>query len=415
MGLIVAGALAAGALAACGNNGSNASDSDEIVLGFPAALTGASAAYGKPQADAAQMTVDQINADGGVKELGGKKVKLIVEDTKSDPATTTKIIREMARDGVTAFLGPGPSAEVIASKPLLESLKIPAVTSAVDPTITEDSEYIFRTLPSITAVTDQAVTYIKSLIDGGTYPDLKNVGILILNQPPGPAQRPILEEGIKALGLNVTVVEYDPSQVKDFAPILAKFEAANVDLITGNQYPNDSILFAQAVGAQSWRPRDGFFFAGAPIYQDAFTKAVGDDALGWTGLAYYKDTTSDYFTPESNALSKAFTEKTGLAMDQSSGASGASAVSLALDAVAAAKSTDPEKVAAALRTDVKFDDPAGSTFPFYMTPGGVDFDENGNNLAVLSPVVQILAGGKLAYVYPDELATADLVPYSKIQ
>jgi branched-chain amino acid transport system substrate-binding protein len=415
VGLFVAGALAAASLAACGSGGSNSSSSDEILLGFPVALTGPSAAYGKPQATAAQMTVDAINKAGGVKELGGKKVKLLVEDTKSDPATATKIIREMARKGVSVLVGPGPSKEVVAAKPLIESLKIPAITSAVDPTVTDNAKYVFRTLPAVTSATAKSVEYLKGLIEGGTYPDIKKVGILMLNQSPGPAQLPILKKGIEDLGLSTTVVEYDPSQVKDFAPLVAKFKDEGVDIIVGNQYPQDAILFAQAVAGQSWRPRDGFFFVGAPIYQDAYRKAVGDDVVGWTGYAYYSNADTDYYPAESRELAKAFLAKTGQSLDQSSGASGASAVALAIDGIAAAKSTDPKKIAAAMHDDLNFTDPTGSAYPYYTTPGGVDFDENGNNLNVKSPVVQLLKGGTLAYVYPTELASADLVPYSQIK
>jgi branched-chain amino acid transport system substrate-binding protein len=400
-------------LAACGG-ASGGSGGKQIVLGFPAALTGSAAAYGKPQAEAAQMLVDQINKDGGVKELGGMTVKLLVEDTKSDPATATRIVREMAPQ-VTMFVGPQISSEVVAAKPLIESLKIPTASSALDPTTTQNGHYLFRNLPSITAMTQQGVDYVKHLIGGGIYPNIKRVGILMNNQPPGPAQLPVLEKGLEDLGLTTTVVQYDPTQVKDFAPIVAKFKADNVDLVTGDQYPNDIIQFAHAVGAQSWRPPAGFFFVGSGIDQSDVLKAAGDDMIGWTATAHYMNVDSDYFSPEAHEFAKAYAAKTGTDLAMSTGAAGAANVSLALDAIAAAKSTDPAKVTEALRNNVRFTDPKGSLYPYYTAPGGVNFGSGGDNQAAVTAVLQLTKGGGVQYVWPDALKTADLVPAGQPQ
>ena len=128
-----AGLLTASTLTACGGGSSESGrSSKEILIGVPAPLTGPSAAWGKQQADAAKAVADAVNAAGGIKELDGAKLKLEVRDTKSDPVECTKIIREFANEHVSAIVGPSGSPEVIASKPLLASLKIPAFTGATD-------------------------------------------------------------------------------------------------------------------------------------------------------------------------------------------------------------------------------------------------------------------------------------------
>jgi ABC-type branched-subunit amino acid transport system substrate-binding protein len=203
--------------------------------------------------------------------------------------------------------------------------------------------------------------------------------------------------------------------VKDFAPIVAKFKADNVDLVTGDQYPNDIIQFAHAVGAQSWRPPAGFFFVGSGISQSDVLAAAGDDMIGWTATAYYMDLNSGYFSPQAIEFAKEFSAKTGKDLVRSQGAQGAAVVSLALDAIAAAKSTDPAKVTEALRNNVRFTDPKGSLYPYMATPGGVNFGSGGDNQAAVSAVLQLTKGGGVQYVWPDALKTADLVPAGRPQ
>ena len=60
-----------------------------ITVGYGANLTGFLAVHDKLIANGAKLAVDQIDAKGGI---GGKvKIKLIREDTKSDPAASVSV------------------------------------------------------------------------------------------------------------------------------------------------------------------------------------------------------------------------------------------------------------------------------------------------------------------------------------
>jgi len=92
-------------LAACGGGGA-ASDSnsgsgtesssggdtssgekvDEIVIGNLLPLSGTAASLGKIGQQARDMAVEEINEAGGIKSMGGAKLKMVYADSKGDSA-----------------------------------------------------------------------------------------------------------------------------------------------------------------------------------------------------------------------------------------------------------------------------------------------------------------------------------------
>ena len=57
----------------------------EVRIAFLDCLSGSNADAGIQDLNGAQLAVDDINAAGGIKALGGAKVKLVVVDLTSDP------------------------------------------------------------------------------------------------------------------------------------------------------------------------------------------------------------------------------------------------------------------------------------------------------------------------------------------
>ena len=147
-GLFVAAAVALVAPPA------QAQQSCPVRLGGILPLTGSLASIGKGIADAAQMTVDQINQAGGVK---GCPIEFILRDDQTQTPVAmdaAKFLIEVQR--VPAIIGPVPSAAAV---PVLTSIAAPAkvvlaTCCATTPTLTtlaqegKSGGYFFRTLPT---------------------------------------------------------------------------------------------------------------------------------------------------------------------------------------------------------------------------------------------------------------------------
>jgi branched-chain amino acid transport system substrate-binding protein len=96
-----------------------ASAQKPIKVGFPIILSGPGALFGEPASKGAQMFVDEINAKGGVL---GRKMELVVRDTKGQPDEAVRVAREMIlKDNVDFLVGTltsaeGPAVSVVAKE-----------------------------------------------------------------------------------------------------------------------------------------------------------------------------------------------------------------------------------------------------------------------------------------------------------
>jgi branched-chain amino acid transport system substrate-binding protein len=413
VGVLTCGMLAASTLAACGGESAGDGVEDgEILVGVPAPLTGPAAAWGQNQVDGAQAVADAINESGGIKELDGAKLKLVVRDTKSDPVEAGKIVRGLASEGVVAIVGPVSSSEVLTVKPLLQSLKIPAFTGSTDSRVTEDNVngYIFRTQLSIAQSVPETVEFVKSAAEEGTLPEVSKVGVVSTSTPPGSSATPQLMELIESeLGAEPTLYEYDPTQIKDFAPTVAKMRQDGVELIMGYQNPVDADLFAKAVAAQSWRPA-AFVFTSSPPYQDAFREAAGSAVEGWVSSAYSPAAMDiDYFSDELRDVAKAFESSHDHTFAGSTASVGANNVAVLANAIAAAASADPADITEAAR-GLDFSDPTSAPYPYMTTVGGLQFNEDQENPTLVVPIVQGTADAAAATIWPAEVATDEYQP-----
>ncbi len=123
--------------------GSAVSGGDIIKVGEFASLTGKEATFGQMSHHGTQLTIEEVNAAGGVL---GKKIRLIYEDDQSkagEPATVVKKL--ISRDRVIAVLGEVASSRSMEAAPICQQNKIPMISpSSTNVKLTEMGDYIFR-------------------------------------------------------------------------------------------------------------------------------------------------------------------------------------------------------------------------------------------------------------------------------
>ena len=93
-----------------------------IKVGVPIPLSGPAALYGEPALKGAQMFVDELNKAGGVL---GRKIELIVRDSKATPDEAVRVAREMIlKENVDFLVGTLTSAEGPAVSTIAKENKI---------------------------------------------------------------------------------------------------------------------------------------------------------------------------------------------------------------------------------------------------------------------------------------------------
>ena len=122
-------------------------ESQEIVLGAMFPLTGDGAAYGEPLSQQLMLSVDEINAAGGIQ---GKKIKLVLEDSKCTPKDGSNAANKLVNvDKVKVIFGGACSGETLGAAPIAEQNHVIIISpAATSPDLTKAGDYIFRTAPS---------------------------------------------------------------------------------------------------------------------------------------------------------------------------------------------------------------------------------------------------------------------------
>src|SRR5262245_46883527 len=77
-----------------------------VNIGVIQPLSGANAQSGVNCRNGIELAADEINAEGGIKTLGGAKINLIVSDSTSNPTIAPSVTQRLiAQNDLTAVLG----------------------------------------------------------------------------------------------------------------------------------------------------------------------------------------------------------------------------------------------------------------------------------------------------------------------
>ncbi len=149
LSVLATGAMFMSALTGCGG-GSKGADGDTIKVGGLLEMTGGSASFGISGKNGIDLALKKINEKG---VLGGKKLSLVVADTKSEASEATNGMQKLiSQDKVVAVIGPNQSSAVIASGAINNGAKVVDITPmgtnpdvTVDPKTKQVKPYSFRT------------------------------------------------------------------------------------------------------------------------------------------------------------------------------------------------------------------------------------------------------------------------------
>jgi branched-chain amino acid transport system substrate-binding protein len=116
-----------------------AEDQGAVKIGAYLPMTGGVAAYGKMEWAGIQT------ANSMEPEVLGKKIELVLLDTKSDQIESSNAVSLLTEMKVAGIIGEAISADTMAGNPISEKAKIPSVSpTATNPLVTQGKEYAFR-------------------------------------------------------------------------------------------------------------------------------------------------------------------------------------------------------------------------------------------------------------------------------
>jgi branched-chain amino acid transport system substrate-binding protein len=385
---IEVGARVGAALLALVLSSAAAFAADEIVVGASIPLSGPLAGFGSFQQWGYKRAVEEANKAGGIK-VDGKKlnVRLILRDDRTDPNVTASNTETLiSRDHVTAILGSCTPVLVNAGALVAERHRIPIVT-ACDPLEAFKSvrkwSYawdLFFHEPDLAAAPFHLLEDFKVETN-------KRVAILHDNGPDGQVVGgQIWPEVAKNTGYQVVQNSSFPVDNTQFTSLITEAKIKQVDIALVDAITPQAVALRKQMASANFLPKVLVIEKGAEPVQ--FAQALGKLSDGVLVGGYW-DPSFPY--PGAADLAKAFEKETGQTSSQHIADSYAAAQVL-LDAIAAAGSTDAQKINEAIaKTDKTY------------VVGPIKFDEN--HTSKLPIAEDQWHSGNTAVVWPSDRAT----------
>ncbi|HWA12926.1 MAG TPA: ABC transporter substrate-binding protein [Burkholderiales bacterium] len=306
---------------------------DPIVVGLVDEVTGPQAEAGVLTAQGARLAVEEINAAGGIL---GRPVELQIEDNQSTNPGTVLAYSKLVSQKVVAVLGPLRSTQVQAASPTIAKARIPAVIGGSDPSLTRvNNPWIFRVRPndlySSRVMAEFGVKELKA----------KKWAIIHSTDTFGTGGKNALVDALKALGVEPVLVQGYTNNSQDFTPIVLAVKKSGADVI-GSYMTNspDVGIFARQLRQLGMNVP---WIGSTSIVTETAIRLAGEALHGTYGVSDFVVDANE----ESRRFAAAYRKKHGMEPDLYS-AWCYGGMYLLKHAIEAAKSTDPEKVRAAM-------------------------------------------------------------------
>lgn len=214
------------AATACSNSSVNtSSDQAPIKIGVLTSKTGALEAYGNQMIEGFEMGLDY--ATDGKREINGRKIEVIIEDTETKPdVATKKATKLLEEDEVDILTGAASSTDTLAVLPLLiDYKKIMMVEPAVADSITGSdwNRYVFR---SARNSSQDAIAGAAAIAKQGT-----KIAVLAPDSAFGHEGATAFVDAARKKGANIVLQEFPDPKAADFTSNIQKVVNAKPDYL----------------------------------------------------------------------------------------------------------------------------------------------------------------------------------------
>jgi len=198
-----------------------------IKIGHVGPLSGAIAHLGKDNENGARLAVEDLNAKGI--SIGGKKVKfeLVAEDDAADPKQGTAAAQKLVDAKVSGIVGHLNSGTTIPASKIYNDAGIPQISpSATNPKYTRQG---FKT--AFRVVADDV--HLGGTLGRYAVKDLKGKAIAVIDDRTayGQGVAEEFEKAVKAAGGNLVGHEFTTDKATDFMSILTTIKGKKPDIV----------------------------------------------------------------------------------------------------------------------------------------------------------------------------------------
>lgn len=377
----------------------------EFKVGVVLPLSGANAHEGEVSRNAMEFAVDKINGAGGIKSLGGAKLKLVFADhTGNAQVAINEMERIVLNEKVQALLGPYNSSVGYTTSQVAEKYGIPYLlnNSVADDILKKGYKWVFRANQTSSSNAVDQLSFLKGVKES-TGKDIKDIALIYENTEWGASAANAIKELATTEGFNIVLFESYPANTPDMSSLVIKLKNSGADVVIPESYLNDALLFMKTL--KEMQVNIPVFAGGGGFTDPEFLKQAGNNAenmfilMAWsTDILAKKDQWATDFNNE-------FKQKNGYDFAEISSNSYQNVYILA-DALERAASTEPEKIRQALlETDIT--EGEALINPYKGIKFGTVRGMVNQNIYAQMLVSQV-QNGKLRVVWPQEFSPEEV-------
>lgn len=372
----------------------------EVNIGLLAPFSGPWAEQGRLMRIGAEMAVEDINQQGGIKSLGGAKVKLVVADTGGTVETATNAAQRLLSAGnIAAFDCCWLSSFTLAAREIGERYRVPMLTFASnDGIVVGGYKYIFRSGTGTDLQVRSGIALIKETATK-VGRKIETAALIGDNTAVSVSYFKNLNELLPQNGVKILLNRVWTPPLTDAIPVAIAVRDAAPDVVfLGTTSFDDSVSIIRAFSAAKVKKLT--LGTGSQFLTPEFFKALSpadiEGIMATQGSAITKD-------PFAISFLERFKKQTGEGWTIHNTTSTYAEMWIIKEALEKAASADPVKVRDALAS-LHLTEPPPTAFL------GVDvkFEPNGQNAGALNFIVQ-WQNGLPVLVAPPQVAVAPIV------
>lgn len=227
--------LAAAATTGLWHGQARAQQPKEVKVGLLVPLSGIYARPGAVMRLGAEMGVEHINAQGGIKSMGGAKLRLVAIDSGDSTEKAKAAAQRMVAQETDLVVATGAylSSFTLAVTEVTERAKLPMLTLSYSDMITERGfKYIFQTSATSGSQAEQSLPELMKLAAAAGAATPKTVAIITDNTAASISSvKPMKERLLAQLGLQLVIDETWTPPLSDATPLVQKIRTARPDLL----------------------------------------------------------------------------------------------------------------------------------------------------------------------------------------
>ena len=367
----------------------------EIIVGAPNSLTGGFGEASERVVAGLRIAIDMINREGGIKSMGGAKLRMIAADTSSDnPTQAASVTRRLiTQDKAVVLVGCNASAMTLSAQVEAERAEVPLLTTSyADPLVERGYKYTFKLPIQGSQVFDLSLGYATELMkEAGK--SAKKIAVFYGSDSSSQAAGKAADGLAKKYGLEVVSSVPFASNLTDPTPIVAAARRSRPDLILLSSFTSDVILVTRALRAVGIDVP--ILSAGGGLATDSTGEALGKAANGLMGVVHWN---WDLPGPDAKRIAedyrKLYPDRRHPPASETLGTGYALGIVIRA-ALEKAASADPKKIRDVI---------ASLEVPVPLPGGKISFDERGMNRNA-QPIMVSWIDGELRTIWPKQYQT----------